>query len=285
MFDSFIVRKDWGLCCSSYGALSSVSIPDFVLELCDECFSGCKGLYSVKSSCCSSLERIGVSCFVGSGLRDISIPDSVRELCDRCFQGCRGLRVTLGPFSCLERIGINWINGTLIRAVRIPDSVSELCDGCFNGYRNPHVVTFGLLSSLVRIGVSCFEDSQLCDIHIPDSVHELCNRCFYNCTNLKRVTFGFSSSLERIGVEAFSGDRDEKKTYEEYKAPDVVEINIPASVHELGEMCFFGCGNLERVTFGSPSSLRRIGARCFGKTRLQGQLDFMTTDRPIRYWK
>ena len=30
----------------------------------------------------SSLERIGVSCFVYSGVEGVSIPDGVRELCD-----------------------------------------------------------------------------------------------------------------------------------------------------------------------------------------------------------
>ena len=50
-------------CCCSYGNLSSVCIPDSVRELCDHCFEGCSSLRRVTFGPCSSLERIGFSCF------------------------------------------------------------------------------------------------------------------------------------------------------------------------------------------------------------------------------
>ena len=43
----------------------------------------------------------------------------------------------------------------------------------------------------------------------------------------------------------------------------MVEIQIPDDVEQLGELCFYNCKNLSRVTFGESSSLRRIGEAAF----------------------
>ena len=47
-----------------------MSIPDSVRELCDRCFEICESLRGVTFGSCSSLERIGDSCFKGSGVED-----------------------------------------------------------------------------------------------------------------------------------------------------------------------------------------------------------------------
>ena len=46
------------------------------------------------------------------------------------------------------------------------------------------------------------------------------------------------------------------------------EVSIPNTVRELCDQCFKGCENLRRVTFGSSSSLERIGVSCFNGTAL-----------------
>ena len=92
----------------------------------------------------SSLEQIGVSCFIGVQVREMNIPDSVFELPDRCFQECR---VLSRCSSALERIGIDWIKGT-----KISDGVCELYDKCFQVARASivlHLVLRRPLSGLV----------------------------------------------------------------------------------------------------------------------------------------
>ena len=44
---------------------------------------------------------------------------------------------------------------------------------------------------------------------------------------------------------------------------EIQHIYVPDSVRELCEDCFNGCSGLRRVTFGSSSSLERIGDSCF----------------------
>ena len=257
--------------------LIEIMIPNSVLELCDRCFKGSSSLRHVVFGSASCLERIGVEAFgpmtdlwgnpIPCGLVEISIPDSVCELCDRCFCGCPNLLcVTISPFSSLERIGAEWIRGTQVKEVSIPNSVGELCDRCFKGCSSLRRVIFGSLSSLERFGVSCFEGTGLEEVRIPDGVRELCDRCFCLCTGLRRVIFGSSSSLQRIGVEAFGAmvDRWGNST-----PCGLVEISIPDSVCELCDQCFFGCSNLRWVTFGSLSSLEKIGTQCFACSGLE----------------
>ena len=152
----------------------------------------------------------------------------------------------------------------------IPVRVRELCDGCFKGCKSLRRVAFCSPSSLERIGVEAFGaildrwgKSIRCSITkicIPDSVRELCDGCFRGCSSLRHVTFGSSPSLERIGIEAFG-------VLEEGRGKStpcgIVEISIPNSVRELGDGCFKGCKSLRRVTFGSSSSLERIGFHAF----------------------
>ena len=87
--DGLVHSYDCELCYCSYGALLSVCIPDSVRELCDRCFYKCESLRRVMFGPCSSLERIGVSCFAESGVEEMGIPDAVggRLLAKNCEFG------------------------------------------------------------------------------------------------------------------------------------------------------------------------------------------------------
>ena len=260
-------RDDW---IPFEAQIREVSIPNSVTELCDGCFRWCESLRRVTFGPSSSLERIGVACFVHSGVEEFDVPDSVRELCDDCFYVCESLhRVTFGSSSSLERIGVSCFEETGVQEVRIPDGVRDLCCGCFKGCSSLRRVTFGPSTSLDRIGVEAFgaahndklwSPSGLVEMSIPDGVRELCDGCFSGCCCLHHVTFGPSSSLERIGVEAFGAVVDDW----DLMLCELVEISIPDSVRELCDGCFKGCSSLRRVTFGPSSSLERIGVEAFG---------------------
>ena len=44
---------------------------------------------------------------------------------------------------------------------------------------------------------------------------------------------------------------------------------FPDSLEDIGYRCFRGCSYLQRVVFGQGSSLKRIGAQAFARTRLE----------------
>ena len=221
-------------------------------------------------------QRKGALCWNDSfqRLREVLIPNTVRELCDGCFKGCKNLRrVTFGGSSSLEWIGDSCFAETGVEEVSIPDGVRNLGDWCFSDCKNLSRVTFGSSSSLERIGYSCFGEWRpwdcgncpLTEISIPDGVRELCARCLSGCCQLRRVTIGFSSSLERIGFEAFGSS---EHWLDVAVVCNIVEIRIPDGVRELGDGCFGRCSSLRRVTFGSSSSLERIGVLCFQCTSI-----------------
>ena len=47
------------------------------------------------------------------------------------------------------------------------------------------------------------------------------------------------------------------------------DVSIPNHVRELCDRCFYGCGNLRRVMFGSSSLLERIGESCFEESAIE----------------
>ena len=54
-----------------------------------------------------------------------------------------------------------------------------------------------------------------------------------------------------------------------WQGPRLRAVSIPNHVTELRDGCFLECQNLGRVTFGSSSSLKRIGCRCFAGTAIR----------------
>ena len=318
--------------------LTSVSIPDCVLELGDWCFYGCGNLHDVTFGSSCLVERFGDKCFCATGLKRLVVPDSVRELGNGCFSKSRDLVfVTFGRCSSLEIIGTGCFYRTQVRHLRVPDHVRQLCDRCFAYCWELRRVTFG--PSLERIGNDCFLgsglleftvppsviiigggafgqcplsdgfvctdnsrfsvrdgllierssmscvtciDTRMSSVVIPDCVLEIGDRCFSGCWNLCHVSFGPSSSLKRIGVEAFSGQilpidylqwmitvRSGIRSRDTWYGCRIEEIEIPDSVFELCDRCFYGCTHLRRVTFGKKSSLTRIGFQAFEDTYLE----------------
>ena len=254
-----------GVSCFEWSGVEEISVPDNVRELCYRCFCGCKSLCRVTFGSSSSLERIGVSCFYRSGVKEISVPDNVRELCDRCFWRCKSLcRVTFGS-SSLERIGVCCFRGSGVEEISVPDSVRELCDRCFYECKSLRRVTFGSSSSLERIATSCFAACGLVEFEIPATV-----------LAIGGGSFGESPLPEGIicrngcGFCAFDGlvlSRGCERCFCSYGV--LSSVCIPDSTIELCDCCFCGCKSLRRVTFGSSSSLERIGVSCFYRSEVE----------------
>ena len=97
----------------------------------------------------------------------------------------------------------------------------------------------------------------LMSLFIPSCCTALPEQFVSVCSSLSRVTFASGSVLKRIDKEAFSG------------CSQLREIEIPASVEEIGEGCF-NQSSLSRFTFASGSVLKRIGKEAFsGCSQLQ----------------
>ena len=93
-----------GICDEAFidcSGLTSVTIPDGVVDIGPSAFSGCSGLTSVTIP--NSVMYIGVRAFYGcSGLTNVTIPNSVTYIGDRAFYGCSGLTSVTMPDNVTE---------------------------------------------------------------------------------------------------------------------------------------------------------------------------------------
>ncbi len=123
--------------------LTSVTIPNSVVDIREEAFHGCTGLTSVTIPI--SVTSIGWGAFWGcSGLTSVTIPNSVKSIGMGAFDGCTGLTsVTIG--SGVESIGLEAFQNcpklidVYCHAEKVPDTSSDAFDGSYPEYATLHV--------------------------------------------------------------------------------------------------------------------------------------------------
>ena len=79
LFEQFLGKDNVAMLKSK---VQSISIPNSVTEIADNCFKEWKNLSTVSFGSSSSLRRLGKEAFAGTSLREIHIPDSAEEICD-----------------------------------------------------------------------------------------------------------------------------------------------------------------------------------------------------------
>lgn len=95
----------------------------------------------------------------------------------------------------------------------------------------------------------------LTDVELCEGVTRIYNSAFMNCIDLKNVTL--PDGLLSIGWHAFGV---ENSTQVDNKVSNkLASIEIPASVTMIDCGAFFGCANLETVTFEKGSQLTTLG--------------------------
>ncbi len=146
--------------------LKSVTIPDSVIEICEDAFNSCVRLTSVTFGENSRLETIGIWSFNGCvGLESITIPDGVTSIEDCAFRDCKGLK-----------------------SITISDSVTHIGASIFSGCAGLESIT--IPSSITSIGHSAFANcAALTSITIPASVTSIYLYAFDCCTSLTDVYY------------------------------------------------------------------------------------------------
>lgn len=138
----------------------------------------------------------------------------------------------------------------------IPDGVTAL--GQYAFYRNENLAQLTIGRGLSKISMYAFGGTtSLHTVTIPNTVFAL-EGCAFNGSGLQRVIFEEISTLQFIGNNAFFDC-------------NISEIDIPASVIQIGEGAFSGgmVGNpLVRVGFAENNALQTIGRSAFANCRL-----------------
>ncbi|MDR1357492.1 MAG: leucine-rich repeat protein [Tannerellaceae bacterium] len=273
-------------------SLTSVIIPDSVLEIGQWAFLGCTNLAEITIG--NSVRTISRSAFNRcSSLTEVTIPNSVTEIIHLAFAYCYNLvDVTIG--NSVETIG-DWVfrDCTSLTSITIPESVTVFGNAVFMGCQALTAINVadGNMSWVSEDGVLYNKSKSL--LHtcpggksgpftIPSSVTEIVSDAFEGCSYLSSITI--PNSVTTIGDRAFAGcytltaiNVDEgniswasedgvlynknKSLLYFYPGGKSGPFTIPSFVTEIASYAFNSCIYLSSITI--PNSVTDIGYNAF----------------------
>ena len=251
----------------SSGLMTSVKIPDTVVNIGITAFADCTALVSVDFP--KNLVTLDDYTFANCPkLTRIELPKGFIGTGTSTFTGCTGLTEVvfhdglkyIGASTFSSNTTLNWygLSGSFLPCINLaeivlPESVTNVGTHAFSGCMGLHHATIGggeiresafyqctgltelsLGNGVTGIGQHAFEYcTSLTEVVIPGSITNIDNFAFGGCSNLSRVVI--CEGVKRIGRYAFWG------------CTNISEIVIPMSVEEIGEDAFM-CSELRKVT-------------------------------------
>ena len=244
--------------------LTSVSIPNTIVEIGESAFENCTALSTLRFAPGSRLTTIGKQAFSQcSSITSLTIPDSVQSIGNGAFYvgNLKYLTVsgeldTTGWLSTgysdsyqLEKLTLtgqyvrggrqneydDWrsIPGRNAKKVVLSEGITEIGDYAFSGCRAIEQVAF------------------------PTSLNAIGECAFGGCRSIEQLDF--PENLQTIGKRAFAD------------CNNLTNINLPSGIETLGEGCFQFCGNLQVLDMSKvPDTFIEK------ETRLTGMVTFPT---------
>ena len=205
-----------------------IVVPDIlggmlVTEIGFNAFADFSSVASIKIP--ETVTKIGAKAFLNcSSLSEIILPQRVTTIRNGAFQGCIAITSVVVP-QCVLDSGLSSV---------FPSSYQSITN----------VV---IADGATRIGRSSFSDcSSLERVHIPASLTNIDNLAFAKCTRLRDITIaeGNASFVVEGGI-LYGNDR---KTIICCFDKNVESVEIPATVTNVAQGAFAGCGNLRTIT-------------------------------------
>ena len=269
--------------------LKSVTLPDSIISIGGSAFYGCSNLTKINLP--KGITKIPDYVFSGCvNLESLTISGEITYVGANAFNACSKLIKTEGEIQYIKAI----VNGSLNEHFILYDATSSsmtnisVSDECkiigsraFYGCNN--LTSIEIPKGVTSIGDSAFYGcGGLTSIEIPNGVTSIGNRAFYGCTGLTSIkipsgvssigngAFNSCSNLEIIVDDSnthYSSENgnlyNKNKTVLMNWCDEVSVIVIPNNILSLSPYVFYGCDNIESVTFESGSLLENIGNYAF----------------------
>lgn len=198
----------------------------------------------------SNVKSIHASAFANNEyIVTVILPEGLVEIQDNAFDFCYGLTT-----------------------VNIPSTVQKIGNNAFRYCEDLETINFAEGGDdLLIIGNYAFAYTySLETLALTNRVYSIGNNAF-NDSGVANLTFGENSALVEIGDYAFY-------------STDLIQLDIPAGVVEIGRLAFYECADLLEITFGEglisigdnafagcsklvsvsfPASLKTLGASVF----------------------
>ena len=222
-----------GIATSAFGGnteITSVTMPDTVLNINASAFKGCLNLENIKLS--KNLLTMGEYVFHNcDALVTIELPEKISTIPTGAFRDC----------DALEKI-------------TIPSSVTSIGEKAFDYCVGLTTVT--IEEGVENIGGNAFRYCKILEkVTLPSSVVSIGIDSFYSCPKLKtagcigggyNIEFGWT---KMIPANAFRG------------LTSLSAVDIPETVETIGNYAFYGCSGIDNIVI--PASVAKIGSSTF----------------------
>ena len=239
--------------------LTSVSIPNTIVEIGESAFAYCTALSTVRFASESKLTTIGASAFWScSSITSLTIPDSVQSIGDEAFYELGNLKY-LTMSGELDTTG--WLSTSYSDRYQLETLTltgQYVCEGVKNTYNWGD-------------DWRSIPGRNAKKVILSEGITAISNGAFSNCGKIEQVVF--PSSLRTIGKRAFAN------------CNSLADINLPSSIETLGEGCFYSCGNLQVLDMSKvPDTFIEKETRLTGMVTFPTWLVRATNGKAEMYW-
>lgn len=193
------------------------------------------------------VKALSEKCFYQSTITSVSIPNSVEEIGNYCFSGCASLEAIDFPSSVKTLGDYCFQNCSSLASISLPNTITKLGKYCFQNCKK--ITSMKVPSSITDLPDGCFQWSDLSEgVTLPDNLLKVGNYCFAKC---KFSEIEVPASVTEVGEDAFSENSNLKKAI------------FLGSNTKIGKSAFWECTSLADIKL--PAALETIENGCFYK--------------------